>query len=152
MVTVKKENHAFDSKLVSTKEKDKTYVKGADLAVEEIEVGKPYTIKDILYTTASAELNKKAQFILENFALFLKENPKVEIMIQGHTDNEGNDQLNLELSERRAKGVKDFLIAQGIASKRLEAKGFGETQPKVPNTSDANKAQNRRTDFVITAM
>lgn len=152
LVTVKKENHAFDSKLVSTKDKDKTYVKGADLAVEEIEVGKPYTINDILYATASADLNKKSKFILQNFALFLKENPGVKIMIQGHTDNEGNDQLNLELSERRAKSVKAFLIEQGIAASRLEAKGFGETKPKVPNTSDANKALNRRTDFVITDM
>lgn len=152
LVTVKKKGHAFDSKLVSTKDKDKTYVKGADLAVEEIEVGKPYTINDILYATASAELNEKSKFILQNFALFLQENPSVEIMIQGHTDNEGNDQLNLELSERRAKGVMNYLVSQGIDEKRMKAKGFGETQPKVPNTSEANKAQNRRTDFVITGM
>jgi outer membrane protein OmpA-like peptidoglycan-associated protein len=80
------------------------------------------------------------------------ENENITILIQGHTDNEGDPQKNLVLSEKRAEGVKDYLVSQGIDKNRLEAKGYGQTQPKVPNTSAENKAKNRRTDFVIQKM
>tara|TARA_B100000508_G_scaffold136157_1_gene128838 strand:- start:93839 stop:95881 length:2043 start_codon:yes stop_codon:yes gene_type:complete len=150
MINVKKEGHAFNSKIITKDElaEGKT-IRDKDMDVEKIKVGKPYTINDILYETASAELSKRSKFILRQFARFLKENESITILIQGHTDNEGNAQRNLELSDRRAQGVKDYLVELGISSKRLSAKGYGQTQPKVPNTSAANKAQNRRTDFVI---
>ena len=150
MINVKKEGHAFDSQLITAEviEKKET-VRSKNMEIREIEVGKPYTINDILYQTASAELSKQSKFILRQFARFLEENPTITIAIQGHTDNEGNADNNLALSQRRAEGVRDYLISLGIKSNRLEAKGFGQTQPKVPNTSAENKAQNRRTDFVI---
>jgi outer membrane protein OmpA-like peptidoglycan-associated protein len=119
------------------------------MEIRKIEVGKPYTINDILYQTASADLSKQSKFILRQFSRFLEENPTITIAIQGHTDNEGNADNNLALSQRRAEGVRDYLISLGIEANRLEAKGFGQTQPKVPNSSAENKAKNRRTDFVI---
>lgn len=153
MINVKKEGHAFDSQIIEKEvlAKGET-VRSKDMEVREIEVGKPYTINDILYPTASAELSKRSKFILKQFARFLKENKNITILIQGHTDNEGDPQKNLLLSENRAKGVKDFLVSQGIDKKRLDAKGYGQTQPKVPNSSAENKAKNRRTDFVIQKM
>lgn len=150
MINVKKEGHAFDSKIITKEElASGETIRDKDMDVAEIEVGKPYTINDILYPTASAELSKRSKFILRQFARFLKENETITILIQGHTDNEGNAQNNLELSDRRANGVKKYLIELGIDSNRLSAQGYGQTQPKVPNTSAANKAKNRRTDFVI---
>ena len=150
MINVKKEGHAFDSQLITAEviEKKET-VRSKDMEIRKIEVGKPYTINDILYQTASAELSKQSKFILRQFSRFLEENPTITIAIQGHTDNEGNADNNLSLSQRRAEGVRDYLISLGIKASRLEAKGFGQTQPKVPNTSAENKAKNRRTDFVI---
>ncbi|MES2800615.1 MAG: OmpA family protein [Bacteroidota bacterium] len=154
MVTVKKEGHAFDSKLIAKEEfkPEKVSVKGNDLSVKELKVGEAYTINDILYTTNSASLNDKSKFILKGFARFLKENPAIEVSIQGHTDDVGDDAKNMLLSEDRAIGVKNFLIAQGVDADRLNAKGFGETMPKMENTSEANRAKNRRTDFVIEKM
>lgn len=150
MINVKKEGHAFDSKIITKEElASGETIRDKDMDVGEIEVGKPYTINDILYPTASAELSKRSKFILRQFARFLKENENITILIQGHTDNEGNAQNNLELSDRRANGVKKYLIELGIDSNRLSAQGYGQTQPKAPNTSAANKAKNRRTDFVI---
>jgi outer membrane protein OmpA-like peptidoglycan-associated protein len=61
----------------------------------------------------------------------------------------GDDGKNMTLSESRAKGVKDYLVSLGIDAKRLTAKGFGETAPKVDNDSEENRSINRRTDFVI---
>ncbi len=151
MVTVKKEGHAFDSKLVTKEEfkSEQVTIKGKDLEVKELKVGEAYTINDILYATNSAELSKRSKFILDGFARFLNENPTIKVAIQGHTDDVGDDNKNLVLSEERAVGVKDYLISQGIKSDRLSAKGYGETQPKMPNTSESNRAKNRRTDFVI---
>jgi outer membrane protein OmpA-like peptidoglycan-associated protein/tetratricopeptide (TPR) repeat protein len=154
MVTVKKEGHAFDSKVIDTKtiQPEKVSFKGNDLAVKEIKVGEAYTINDVLYATNSAVLNDRSKFILKGFARFLKENPTVSVSIQGHTDDVGDDDKNLILSQQRADGVKDFLISQGVNASRLKSEGFGESQPKVPNTNESNRAKNRRTDFVIDKM
>ena len=94
-------------------------------------------------------LNDKSTFILKGFARFLKENPTISVSIQGHTDDVGDAGKNVTLSENRAKGVKDYLVSQGIDAKRLSAKGFGAAAPKVDNDSEDNRAINRRTDFVI---
>ena len=151
MVTVKKENHAFDSKLISKEsfETDALVIRGNDLNVKELKLGESYTINDILYTTNSAILNDKSKFILKGFARYLKDNPSIQLTIQGHTDDIGEDNQNRTLSENRATIVKDYLISQGIQANRLASKGFGETQPKVENTSETNRAMNRRTDFII---
>jgi outer membrane protein OmpA-like peptidoglycan-associated protein/Tol biopolymer transport system component len=153
MVTVKKEGHAFDSKLIP-KEKfiGEVSMRDNNLQVKELKVGAAYTINDILFPTASYQLSSKSKFILKQFARYLVENPTITITIQGHTDDMGEDQTNLELSEKRAQEVKAYLIAAGVKSERLEAKGFGETMPKVPNDSEANRAKNRRTDFVIISL
>lgn len=153
MINVKKEGYAFDSKIITKEEISKgETIRSKDMEVKEIELGEPYTINDILYETASHQLSERAQFILKQFGRFLKDNKNITILIQGHTDNEGNADKNLKLSERRAQEVKDYLIENGIDASRLSAKGYGETDPKVPNTSAANKRKNRRTDFVIQEM
>ena len=85
-------------------------------------------------------------------ARFLQENETITVAIQGHTDDVGDDSENLTLSDNRAKAVKKYLASQGISDKRLSAKGYGETSPKVENSSSTNRAKNRRTDFVIEGM
>lgn len=150
MITVKKEGHAFDSKLITKEEiKKTTTIKGNDLAVIELKVGAAYTINDILFATNSFALTPKSEFILKQFARFLKENPKITIMVQGHTDDIGDDTQNMNLSKERADEVKKFLEKQGIQGTRMTSQGFGETKPKVPNTNESNRAINRRTDFMI---
>jgi outer membrane protein OmpA-like peptidoglycan-associated protein/tetratricopeptide (TPR) repeat protein len=154
MVTVKKEGHAFDSKLIEKEDfkEDNVTITGKDLEVKKLKVGEAYTINDILYRTNSAALSDRSKFILKGFARFLKENESISVSIQGHTDDKGDDADNFKLSQDRADGVREFLISQGIDKKRLDSKGFGETKPKVKNDSEANRALNRRTEFVITRM
>ncbi len=154
MITVKKEGHAFDAKLIEQKDLPTSDItlRGNDLSVKELKVGEAYTINNILYATSSYALTDKSKFILKGFARFLTEHPTVHVAIQGHTDDVGEDARNLTLSENQAKGVKDYLISLGIDASRLSHKGFGETKPKVQNTSDANRSLNRRTDFVIEKM
>ena len=153
MITVKKEGHAFDAKVVKKEEIAKNVaIKGQDLDVRKLEVGGSYTINEILYPTSASTMNEKSKFILTGFARFLNQNEAITVAIQGHTDDVGDDQRNLILSEERAQGVRDYLISLGVDKSRLTAKGFGETKPKAANDSATNRAKNRRTDFVIEGM
>jgi outer membrane protein OmpA-like peptidoglycan-associated protein len=96
-------------------------------------------------------LPAQSKLVVDEFAIFLQENPSMKVAIQGHTDDVGNDANNMVLSDNRAKAVYDYLVSKGIDSSRLSSKGFGETKPLVPNTSEPNRAKNRRTEFVIVA-
>ncbi len=86
---------------------------------------------------------------LKGIADVLKENPDVKVKIVGHTDSDGADAANLDLSKRRGASVKDELVKDfGIDASRLESDGMGETQPVVPNDTPVNKALNRRVELI----
>lgn len=154
-LTVKKENTAYTStyipkeKIEEVNQRKTVKITTKDLVTKPLKLGEEYEIADITYSTNSAELSAKSKLILKQFAHYLKANPTLAVEIGGHTDNVGDDNENLKLSEARAQGVKDFLISCGVEKKRLSAKGYGETQPKLENSSDENRAQNRRTVFRI---
>jgi OmpA-OmpF porin, OOP family len=88
--------------------------------------------------------------ILDAVADVLQQNPKIKIEIQGHTDNKGSAAYNKSLSDRRAASVRKYLTAKGIDAARLTSKGYGMERPIVPNTTDQNRALNRRVQFVRT--
>ena len=75
--------------------------------------------------------------------------PNANIEIAGHTDSDGDDAANQELSEKRAQAVADYLVKAGLPATRFSAVGYGETQPVAGNDSGEGKAQNRRIDFVV---
>jgi outer membrane protein OmpA-like peptidoglycan-associated protein len=77
------------------------------------------------------------------------ENADVRIEIAGHTDSDGSEAYNQTLSEERAASVLNYLVEHGVSARRLTTVGYGETRPVVPNTSAANKAQNRRIEFTV---
>ena len=83
---------------------------------------------------------------------FLKKNSKVKVEVSGHTDNTGSKQHNEQLSENRARTVYEYLASNGIAKERLTYHGYGDTKPIATNASEAGRAQNRRTEFMITAV
>jgi outer membrane protein OmpA-like peptidoglycan-associated protein len=124
-------------------------IKGMDMKVQPLKVGMTYTINNILFATNSYELTERTKSIIKEFSKFLNENPTIQISIQGHTDNQGDETKNVTLSQNRANAVKEYLIQLGINQERLEAIGFGSSKPKVSNDSDENRRLNRRTDFLI---
>ena len=124
-------------------------IRSLNMDVSPLKVGMTYAIKNILFATNSSVLTEQSKFIIKEFSKFMIENKNIDIVIQGHTDDLGDAAKNLSLSEERSKSVKNYLVSLGIAEIRLEAKGFGSTQPKVSNDSDQNRAINRRTDFLI---
>jgi outer membrane protein OmpA-like peptidoglycan-associated protein len=80
---------------------------------------------------------------------YLKANSLYKIEIAGHTDDVGDEQNNLSLSERRAKTVANYLIQKGIPKDRIVAVGYGESLPVVPNISESDRAKNRRVEIKI---
>ena len=150
-ISASKENHSFQAQVIKAEELSapSNKVAAKELIVDSLEVGKAYTLASIYYGTESHLLDKEAKILLQSFATYLQQQQNISLQINGHTDDLGAEQNNLLLSERRAQEVVNYLIELGIAPERLQAKGFGETQPKVANTSSENRAKNRRTDFEI---
>jgi outer membrane protein OmpA-like peptidoglycan-associated protein len=104
----------------------------------------------IHFGTNNAEIFPDGQQLLDEVADVLVHNPQIrKVRIEGHTDNRGEEQKNLELSQRRAAAVKAYLIKSGIEESRLESQGFGASQPLVPNLTAANRTKNRRVAFKI---
>lgn len=108
---------------------------------------KPVVLKNVFFETGSAALRPESKEELNRLKNLLAENPKLNIRINGHTDNVGAEKDNLALSEKRAKAVYDYLIQQGIATARLQYKGFGETAPIDSNDTPEGRQNNRRTEF-----
>jgi outer membrane protein OmpA-like peptidoglycan-associated protein len=101
----------------------------------------------ITFQLNSAEILPSSAATLERAAQTLRDNPGVRVEIAGHTDDLGKPDYNLRLSEARARSVAAWLAAKGIDPARLEPRGYGNTQPKAPNDTDANRARNRRIEF-----
>ncbi len=151
LITIKKDDYAFSSKIVSVK--DATFEnkpKPVTVELNEAKAGSSFVINNLYYTTNSADLKKESFIVLESFADYLKENPSMTIEIQGHTDNVGGAAANEALSANRAYTVKAYLEEKGIDGKRITAKGYGPNKPIAENTTEDGKAKNRRTEFLIT--
>jgi outer membrane protein OmpA-like peptidoglycan-associated protein len=88
--------------------------------------------------------------ILDEVVGVLNDNPKINLEVQGHTDNVGGDAYNMRLSQARADSVRAYLVAHGIGASRLVSKGYGFHQPLVPNSTAANRELNRRVQFIRT--
>jgi len=150
VLTVKKEDYAYESKLIPAEDTLRSEpLQEINFEVKPIEVGKSYKLNDIYFGSNSFELNAESQAILDGFIEFLNENPRIKIAIHGHTDNVGNDDANMSLSQSRSQSVYTYLTEHGIAATRMSYKGFGETQPVASNDTEAGRAKNRRTEFVI---
>lgn len=101
-----------------------------ELVVEMQPIEKPIVIPNIYFDLGKWELRRDATDNLKELLVILKDNSNITIELSAHTDMIGNDKANLELSEKRAQSVVDYLISQGVYWDRLEAKGYGETQPR----------------------
>lgn len=105
----------------------------------------------VYFATNKYTINSNSKLALEKLQKVFAQYPDTDILIEGHTDDTGSDTYNLSLSQKRAEAVADYLIARGVERSRITTKWYGETQPKVENSSDENRALNRRVEFAITA-
>jgi outer membrane protein OmpA-like peptidoglycan-associated protein len=122
----------------------------AALKAENTERGLVMTLQEgVLFEYDKADLKPGAMRSLEPLVTFLQEHPDRTLIIEGHTDSTGTDSYNLELSQRRAEAVRNFLSSYGISADRILARGYGESYPVTTNTTEAGRQQNRRVEVVI---
>ncbi len=107
------------------------------------------TIKGINFETNSAKILKSSNATLDAAAKVLADYPDVKMEIQGHTDDVGNHDYNVKLSQDRAQAVKDYFVKKGIKEDRLVAKGYGPDKPIDPAKTKAARAKNRRVEFQL---
>lgn len=104
----------------------------------------------VLFASGKAELLPAAEARLSQVATTLTQRAKgTKIIVEGHTDTQGSQEFNLDLSERRAEAVKSFLTSHGVPPDRIESKGLGFSQPLVPNKTAEGRATNRRVEIVL---
>jgi outer membrane protein OmpA-like peptidoglycan-associated protein len=107
------------------------------------------TFEPVHFRTNSEEILPQSHPMLDEVVAILETNPDLRIRIEGHTDDVGDDQVNLDLSQRRADSVRRYLVDHGVPSGQLDAVGHGETRPLAGNRTRAGRAQNRRVEFHI---
>ena len=139
-------------------EKIKSEIPGAE--VQRVGEGIVVTFPDknpdgskmgVYFDYDKSAITSNSKLALDKLVKIFNEYAETNILVEGHTDDKGSDSYNLSLSERRAEAVGDYLKTAGTSSSRLTIKWYGESQPKVENISDANRAENRRVEFAITA-
>ncbi|GAB4112626.1 MAG: hypothetical protein Kow00103_02460 [Candidatus Caldatribacteriota bacterium] len=118
------------------------------MAKELLEYGR-VILYGINFDYDSDVIRDESKPTLDKIVAMLKSMPDMQLIIEGHTDSDGTTEYNQILSEKRAESVKSYLVSAGISSSRLFTKGYGESMPIAPNTTDIGKAQNRRVELVV---
>jgi outer membrane protein OmpA-like peptidoglycan-associated protein len=108
-----------------------------------------FVLRNLFFDTDKYDLKPESAEELLQLVELMKMNPKMEVMITGHTDNQGAADYNVKLSENRAASVVAYLVKAGIASARLKWKGYGDSRPAAANDTEEGRAKNRRIELVI---
>jgi len=121
----------------------------ADLKAQQTNRGLVLTVGDVLFATGRAEVAAGGMRSIDKLAEWLKKNPTRNLLIEGHTDNTGSEDLNMKLSQQRAEAVRDQLVSRGVGADRITTKGYGPKYPVVANDSASGRQQNRRVEVVV---
>ncbi|MCS6823445.1 MAG: OmpA family protein [Cytophagaceae bacterium] len=148
-IAVEAQGYLFYSKNVDIPKLDHYLEMNDEICLSKLKVGTKLILRNIFFDVDKATLRKESEDELERLLKILKDNPNIKVELSGHTDSDGSDEHNMRLSEARAKAVVQYLLNKGIKADRLVAKGYGETQPQVPNDTPENKQLNRRTEIKI---
>jgi len=121
----------------------------AALQAKQTDRGLVLTVGDVLFETGRADLRAGALRNLYPLVTFLQKYPERQAMIEGHTDSVGSDSSNLDLSQRRADAVRDFLMQNGVKASQITTRGYGKASPIASNDTAAGRQQNRRVEIII---
>jgi outer membrane protein OmpA-like peptidoglycan-associated protein len=120
-----------------------------DLKARNTQRGVMISLQDVLFDVGSATLKPGAQRTIDRLAEVLKQHPERRVLVEGFTDNVGDEDKNQELSQRRAEAFERALVDRGVEAERIETQGYGEAFPVASNRSPAGRLQNRRVDVVF---
>lgn len=114
-----------------------------------IRVGETVRLQNVMFRQSTAVLMEESNAALDEVVEMMKENPQMEILLTGHTDNQGNSKANIKLSRERVEAVKNYMISRGIEEARIQGKGFGGTRPIASNAGEETRRLNRRVEFTV---
>ena len=120
-----------------------------NLYLVKVKPGQKITLREVLFQQSQYELESGADKELEQIVDMLEKNPAMEILVEGHTDNQGEWNLNMKLSEDRVRVVKEYLVGKGIAESRIQTKAWGPSKPIASNSNEEKRKLNRRVEFTI---
>ncbi len=123
--------------------------KGCPVVEKAVQEVMAKALRGVQFETSKSTLLKSSLPVLDEVVRVMKQNPDYRLDILGHTDNVGEENQNLVLSQERAQVVATYLISKGVESARIHAKGFGESQPKTTNDTPEGQAINRRVEFNV---
>ena len=123
-----------------------------DFALTPLQAEAEVVLRNVFFTSGSAELTPKSQPELREVAAWLQSNPGVQLEVEGHTDDIGTAEANLVLSSRRSESVRNFLIEAGADAGQLTAVGYGQTRPAVEGKTEEARRQNRRTSLRVVGL
>lgn len=151
LVYITKDGHLFESKHINFKNQGKALINPAgEIWLRPIELSQSKILENIYFDYDDYQIMAKSHTELNRLVAFLQANPTISIELEGHTDQMGSDAYNEQLSIKRAKTIYDYLIQAGIEAHRLTYKGYGKSQPLVPNDHSERQQLNRRVAFKIT--
>jgi outer membrane protein OmpA-like peptidoglycan-associated protein len=148
-LTVENSKYLFHSEHFELTRPDSASPYILEILLQPIDSGFSIVLKNVLFQYNSATLLEGSFTELQKIKELLSKNPGLKVEISGHTDNVGSKEFNLQLSQKRAESVVQFLVSNGIDKSRLIAVGYGETRPIADNSSEAGRTENRRTEMKI---
>lgn len=142
-------NAALSDAAAANRRSDGLLLALADLQAKKTARGIQLTLGDVLFSSGRAELKAGSAANLDRLAAALQNTPDRQIDIAGYTDSQGDDAMNMALSQRRADTVSDYLVSHGVASQRISAIGKGEAFPVAGNEIPAGRQLNRRVEVTV---
>ncbi len=148
---IKKAGAQRDSLMLESKQQkiDQLRNQLSSMKAKKTNRGLVLTLGSVLFDVNKSTLRSGAIQNVDKLARFMKSDPKINVMIEGYTDNTGKPDYNKRLSLRRAEAVRDALVSDGINSQRVITKGFGSEYPVSSNKTEAGRQENRRVEIVV---
>jgi outer membrane protein OmpA-like peptidoglycan-associated protein len=147
--TIEIKSRGFVSKKENFDYRDqKKYVETSQIfGMLPIELNKQFKVPNLSFVQSRSEISTASYPALDEIVMILKENEGLQVLIEGHTDNQGDWDENLKLSIERANQVREYLISHGVDVARIQSKGWGGTKPLNTSTDEEKRRLNRRVEF-----
>ena len=146
---IKDDGYVFESFNFSLKDTVQREAILLDVRINPMRPGQVVILHNVFFDTDSYELLDASNGELDELLALMRQYPGIVLEISGHTDNTGDREYNMILSEQRAKSVVEYLVSSGIDPSRLSAIGYGPDYPVADNNTKEGRAENRRTEFKI---